>query len=91
VARVVHDGGNALMSGRWFAQRLGQQVGQVEHLDSVVAKRLGERVVLLLRTADPWDAVEQQLVVVAGGEPLQLRSRPMEQDGPEPTDLRVGA
>jgi hypothetical protein len=57
----------------------------------VVAKRLGERVVLLLRTADPWDAVEQQLVVVAGGEPLQLRARPMEKDGPEPTDLRIGA
>ena len=56
-------------------QRLGEQLGQVEHLDVAVAQRLGERVVLLLGAADPRDAVEQQLVVVARGEPLAAPAR----------------
>ena len=43
----------------------------------------GERVVLVLRPRHPRDAVEEQAVVVARGQPLQLRSGPVEHDGPE--------
>ena len=53
-------------------QGLDEQLGQVEHLDAAGTQRLGERVVLLLRPGDPGDPVEQQLVVVARGQPLEL-------------------
>src|SRR5439155_16686451 len=72
-------------------QRLGEQVGEVQHLDAVIAQRLGEAVVLVLRAPDPRDAVEEQIRVVAWGEPLELGSRSVQQDGPQPTDLAVGA
>ena len=62
---------------------------EVEHLDAPRPQRHGERVVLLLRTADPRDAVEEQLVVVARGEPLQLRTRSVEHHGLERADLAV--
>ena len=48
-------------------------------------------VVLLLRAVHPRDAVEEQLVVVAGREPPQLVPGPVQQDGAEPADLAGGA
>ena len=41
-------------------------VGQMKHLDAAVAQRLGEDVVLLLRAADPRDAVEEQGSLLRG-------------------------
>ena len=66
---------------------LDQQLGQVEHLDVAVTQRLRERVVLLLRAAHPRDAVEEQLVVVARREPLELGTRSVQQHRPQPADL----
>jgi hypothetical protein len=72
-------------------QRLGEQLAQVEHLDPVVAQRLREVVVLLLRAVDPGDAVEQQLVGVAGREPPQLVPGPMQDDRAQAPDLAPDA
>jgi hypothetical protein len=66
-------------AGLLRGQRLGEQLDQVEHLDVTVAQHLGEGVVLLLRPVDPRDAVEEQPVVVARRQPLQLGSRPVQQ------------
>ena len=74
-----------------LCEGLGEQVGEVEHLDVALAQRGGEGVVLVLRAGDPRDAVEEQLVVVARGEPLQLGTGPVQHHGPEPADLGVGA
>ena len=68
---------------------LGEQVGEVEHLDVAAAQLGRERVVLVLRARHPRDAVEEQLVVVARGEPLQLRPGPVQHHRPQPADLAV--
>jgi hypothetical protein len=70
-------------------QRGDQCVGEQQHLDVARPERLGERVVLLLRAVDPGDAVEEQLVVVARGQPLELGARPVEQDRAQRPDLAV--
>ena len=77
--RVVDGGADQLGAGRREGQDLGQQPVQVQHLDAAVAQRLGEGVVLLLRAGHPRDAVEEQLVVVARGEPPQLGAGPVQQ------------
>ena len=51
-------------------QCLAQQVLDVQHLDAALAHPGDELVVLPLRPLDPQDVVEQQLVVVARGQPL---------------------
>ena len=71
-------------------ERLGEQVGEVEHLDVARAQRLGERVVLLLGPVHPRDPVEEELVVVAGVR--RLSSGPAGAASRcEPADLAVGA
>ena len=50
---------------------------------------VGERVVLLLRPGDPGQPVEQQRVVVARREPLQLGAGAVQDDGPQRADLGV--
>ena len=74
-------------AGVLAGQGLDEQVGQVEHLDAAAAQRLGERVVLLLRPAHPRDAVEEQLVVVARGQPLELGTGPVQHHRAQPADL----
>ena len=88
---VVDRRGDQLGAGGRERQHLGQQPVQVQHLDAAVAQRLGERVVLLLRAVDPGDAVEEQLVVVARGQPPQLGPGPVQQHGAQPADLAGGA
>ena len=78
-------------AGVLLLERLGEQVGQVEHLDAAVAQLGRERVVLVLGAGHPRDAVEEQLVVVARGEPLQLRPGPVQHHRPQPADLAVRA
>ena len=91
-AQAGHHAGDRVLAGRPGSQRLGEQVDQVEHLDVAVAQRLGERVVLVLGPADPRDAVEEQLVVVArasaasapdpGRCSITVRSRPTSLSAP---------
>ena len=83
--------GDRVVARLVLLEGLGEQVGQVEHLDAAAAQRLGERVVLVLRPADPRDPVEQQAVVVARGEPLQLGPGTVQHHRPQPADLAVGA
>jgi hypothetical protein len=85
---VQHSGGQRLPRGR-HGQRLIQEFAQVEHLDAVPAQGVREGVVLLLRPAHPGDAVEQQGVVVAGGQPRELGTRPVQHDRGEPADFAV--
>ena len=72
-------------------QRLGQQVREQQHLDATGFQHRGERVVLRLRLGHPRQAVEQERVVVARGEPLQLGPRAVQDDGAQPTDFGVAA
>lgn len=67
-------------AGRAAGQCLGQQIGHQQHLDAARAEEICERVVFVLRLGDPWQPVEQQRVVVARGEALQLGARTV-QDG----------
>ena len=62
----------ALVAGR---QRLGQQVAQVEHLDAPLAHAGHELVVLVLGALHPEHVVEQQVVVVRRGQPLEAEFR----------------
>jgi hypothetical protein len=62
-------------------ERLGEQLDEVEHLDVVIAERLGECVVLVLGPPDPRDAVEEQRVVVARCEPPELGAGSVQQHG----------
>ena len=89
--RVGEHGGDGLLRAASTSQGAAEQVGEVEHLDAVVAQRLGERVVLVLGAADPRDAVEEQLVVVARRQPLELRPGPVQHHRPQPADLAVDA
>jgi hypothetical protein len=72
-------------------QRLGQQIGQQQHLDTAGAQQVGERVVFALRLGHPRQPVEQQLVVVARRQPLQLGPRPVQDDRPQRAHLGVAA
>jgi hypothetical protein len=47
----------------------GQQLTEQVDADTALAQRIGERVVLLTRPADPEHVVEQQLVLVGRGQP----------------------
>jgi len=85
VDRGMHTG----RPGPRVVQRRDQQVGQQQHLDTPGAQQVGEDVVLLLRAVHPGDAVEEQLVVVARGEPLQLGTRPVQQNRAQRADLAV--
>ena len=87
--RVGEHGGDGALAGGGHLQGLGEQLGEVEHLDAVVAQRLRERVVLVLGPVDPRDAVEEQLVVVARRQPLELGAGAVQQHGVQPADLAV--
>ena len=60
-------------------------------LDAPLAHPGDELVVLPLRALDPQDVVEQQLVVVAGGEALQAEVGTMDDDPPQLAHLGVDA
>jgi hypothetical protein len=78
-----------VLASRLDREHVDQEVAEIENRRAARAQRLGENVVLLLRAADPRDAVEQQRVVVAGRQPGELGSWAVEQDGIEPADLTV--
>ena len=70
-------------------ERLGEQVLEQEHLDAALAHPGDELVVLVLRALDPQHVVEQQVVVVGRGQPLQAELRPVDHHLAQPSDLRV--
>ena len=77
-----------LVAGR---ERLPEQVLEQEHLDTTLAHPRHELVVLVLRALDPQHVVEQQVVVVRRGQPLQAELGPVHHHLPEPAHLRVDA
>ena len=87
---VVDGRRDAVHPRRSARERLGQQIGEQEHLDATRAQQRGERVVLLLSTRHPRHPVEQQSVVVARGQPLKLGPRAVQDDDPQRSDLRIG-
>ena len=58
---------------------LGEQVADVEHLDTAVAQRVGERVVLLAGPLDPQHVVEEQVGQLRRGEAAELEVRAVQQ------------
>ncbi len=81
----IDRSGDAVHAGRpALGQRLGQQIGEQQHLDAARAQQRGERIVLLLRLGHPGQPVEQQRVVVARRQPLQFGAGPVQDDDPQP-------
>ena len=64
-------------------QRLGEQLPEVVHAHALVAKGLGEHVVLFLGLLRPQDVVEEQAADVLRGEPGQLKARPVHDGLPQ--------
>ena len=54
-------------------------------------ERVDERVVLLAGALDPDHVVEEQVVLVARGEPLELEARPVHEHRVQDADFRVDA
>src|SRR5579875_424525 len=87
-------GGNRLdrhRSGRLIFQRILQQLGDVEHVDSMLAQDASEGVVLFLEPCDPGRGVKEDLMAVARGYPAQLMAGPVHQHAPQPAGLAVNA
>ena len=76
-------------SGHRDVEGLAQQVAEEVHRDAPVAQHIGEAVVLLRAPAHPQDVVEEQRVLVAGGEPLQLQIGAVQDDAAQPPGLGV--
>ena len=72
------------VAGGGILERVLQQFGDVEHLDTVVPEDLGERIVLLLGPGHPGQPVEQEAAAAARGDPLQLGARTMDENGAQP-------
>ncbi|CAM5600341.1 hypothetical protein SGLAM104S_03832 [Streptomyces glaucescens] len=89
VLLLVEDPVQDQFPGRRDVQGLGQQVAEEVHLDAPVAQHVGEPVVLGARPAHPEHVVEEQGVLVAGGEALQLQVRSVQDDAAEPARLGV--
>lgn len=80
---LVEDLGAGLVD----LQCLGEQVGEVVHLDAAFAEGVGEHVVLLAGALGPQHLVEEQVVLVGRGEPEQFQVGAVQQDLPQPPDL----
>jgi hypothetical protein len=80
------DGG---VPGPLVLQRVLQQFGEVEHFHAMIPEGLAEAVVLLLGPVDPGQPVEQQPVAAARGQPPQLGTGAVDQDGPQPANFTV--
>ena len=68
-------------------QCLDQQLTQIQHLNSAAAERIGETVVLLLRSVDPGQPIEQQSIVVTRRQQPQIVARTMQQHRTQPANL----
>lgn len=91
VACIGENRGDARIPCGGLGEGVDQQIDQIEDLDAMIGEHGGELVVFLLCPADPGDTVEQQLVVVAWSQPLQLRAWAVQQHGLEPSDFRIRA
>ena len=78
-----------LLPGHRVLQRVLQQLGDVQHLDVVVAQRLGEHVMLLLGPADPGQPGEEQGIPRAWRDPPQLGPWAVSEHCPQLADLTV--
>ena len=83
----VEDPGTRLLLG----ERLGQQVVQLQHLDTALPHFQHEVVVVLLGFLHPEDVVEQQIRAVARRQPLMRKPGPADEHGPERSDFAVNS
>ena len=60
-----------------------------EHFHAMIPEGLAEAVVLLLGPVDPGQPVEQEPVAAARGQPPQLGTGAVDQDGPQPANFTV--
>ena len=86
-AARVDGRGDALHAGGTTDQRLGQQLAEQQHLDTAGTQHRRKGIVFLLGLGHPGQPVEQQHVVVARGQPLQLGARAMQDDHPQRAHL----
>jgi hypothetical protein len=82
-------GRDDLLARRVDGQRLGQQSRKLQHLDSPLRQRVGEGIVLLPGPLDPEHVVEEQLVLVPRGEPLERGARAAQDDPAKAAHLGV--
>lgn len=68
---------------------LGEQVAEEVDGDPTVAQHVGEPVVFRARPAHPQHVVEEERVLVAGGEPFELEIGPVQDDAAQPPGLGV--
>lgn len=80
---AVEDPGAGLVQ----LEGLGEQVGEVVHLDAALAEDVGEHVVLLAGALGPQHLIEEQVVLVGRGEAEQFQVGAVQQDLPQPPDL----
>ena len=86
---AVHRGGDALHPRGPAGQRLGEKLREQQHFHSAGAQQRSEGIVLLLSSGHPGQAVEQQSVIVARGQSLELGSGPVQDYSSQPADLGV--
>ena len=85
----IHRGGDAVHAGRPLLDSASVNRSASSSTSAAGPQHLGERVVLLLGLGHPGQAVEQQRVVVARGQPLQLGARAVQDDDPQRADLEL--
>lgn len=89
VLLLVEDPVQDERSGRRDLQGLGEQIAEEVDGDTAVAQDVREAVVLRARPAHPEQVVEEERVLVAGGEPFELEIRPVQDDAAQPPGLGV--
>ena len=83
----VEDEGARLL----VVQRFAEELREIEHLDAPFLHLRHEVVMVLARLVNPDDVVEQQIVAVAGGEPLMGAARRADHHRLQLSDLGVDA
>ena len=64
-------------------QRLGQQIVDVQYLDTLAPHRACKDIVIFLGLLDPEHVVEQQCVTIGGRQPLVRQTRRADDHAPE--------
>lgn len=75
-------------AGGVVLERLGEQVGQVQHLDALLPEGVGEDVMLLPRPLHPEHVVEQEAAHVRRCQPLELEAGPVQEHAVQLADFR---
>src|SRR5215472_19308870 len=87
--RVLKHRLDCLQPGCRVLQSVLQQLGQIQHLDTLRSQGTGERVMFLLRALGPWQRSEQHPASALRCDSSKFRPRPVNQHSSQPSDLTV--